>query len=166
MPVVLWPPKVKQREAFEASLRDLVALHRIKEALTVDPHPLPVYNFGLRDVLAKDELGARGRLVSWRYYATDKARGIAVTGDVDTTLTPRVTAVSFGPTVLEAMKAPEKIQGQDQKDPYEPRLLRIPGLLVEAYCNRGTTMVGCTLTTHVSKPFRQASTQQKNSSKK
>jgi hypothetical protein len=135
MPIVLWPPSVKQREVFEAGLRDLVALHRIPEGLIVDPNPLPVYSFELRDVLARAELADRGKLVSWRYYATGGAPATVVSGDVTTTSTPQLTTLSYGPAVVEAMNTAKDIQKRRGAEvpSYEPRLLRIPGLLVEAH---------------------------------
>ena len=135
MPIVFYPTSLRQSQAFEAGLLHLVQLDRIPTGFRIYPFTLPVYNLGTRDVLANADLKATARLVSWRYFAANDNQSTAVVGDVDATATPRVTGLSYGALALETLKATQALESMPglSATHYEPRLLRIPGLLVEAF---------------------------------
>ena len=136
MPVITWQPNPEQSQAFQAGLGLLTQLKRVSSQLTVNPNPLPIYNLGARDVTAGTDIGAAGKLAGWRYYATDASAARAVSGDLDSSSTPRVTKLSYGPDVWEIWKRIEALGagvGLPENGMYEPCLLRIPGLLIEAF---------------------------------
>jgi hypothetical protein len=133
MPIIYWPTLVKQTQAFRTGLDQLAQLKKIPTDLTIQP-PLPVYNAGVRDVIMNSNLDASAKLVAWRYFAVSDSQGIAVSGDLDLGALPRVTSLAYGKSVLETLRTTE---GPASTDPdllnaqFEPRLLRIPGLLLE-----------------------------------
>ena len=137
MPIVFYPTSFRKTQAFQAGLLHLVQLHRIPAGLTVYPHTLQIYNLGARDVLAKADPGVTAKLVSWRYFAGGDNETTTVAGDVDASSTPQVTSLSYGASAWTALKAAEALENlPDFSGPaasYEPRLLRIPGLLTEAF---------------------------------
>jgi hypothetical protein len=134
MPIQPWPASPKQLRAFQAALSQLAELHPIPAGLTSQQR-LPIYNVGLRDVIAAKDPSGIGTQVSWRYFATDDGQTNAVSGDVDLSEVPRVTSLSYGPEVLAALKASDSLDkiAALPADDFEPRLLRIPGLLLECF---------------------------------
>jgi hypothetical protein len=138
MPIVYYPTLLKQSQAFEAGLQQLIQLGRIPASLTMDPYTFKIYNLGARDVLANSDLDAAARLLGYRYFAHGDAPEAVVAGDVDASSTPQVTALSYGSSVQDTLLAKKRFdEHPDLSDPasanYEPRLLRIPGLYVEAF---------------------------------
>jgi hypothetical protein len=136
MPIIWWPTSLKQIRAFQAGLSQLAQLRPFPANLVIRPHPLPVYNLNVRELVASDDTGLE-TLVSWRYFATGDS-GAALAGDLDLAPRPRLTRLSYGDPVLDALKvAKEKEELQKVPDmqtrAYEPRLLRVPGLFVEAF---------------------------------
>jgi hypothetical protein len=136
MPIISWPTSQKQIRAFEAGLSQLARLRPIPGNPTIRPHPLPVFNMNIRELVASGDTGAAETLASWRYFATGDSDAAALAGDIDLSLHPRLIGLSYGPQVLEVLKVekegPPKVPDMDVR-PYEPRLFRVPGLFVEAF---------------------------------
>lgn len=143
MPIIWWPTSLKQIRAFQAGLSQLARVRSLPADLIIRPHPLPVYNLNVRELVASDDTAATETLVNWRYFATADS-GTTLAGDLDLASQPRLTSVSYGTPVLDALdKAKEKEELQKLPDmqtcAYEPRLFRVPGLFVEAFWLKALT---------------------------
>ena len=135
MPIIFYPVLRIQSEAFQTSLQQWMQLRRIPEGLSVHPNRYPVYNLGARDVLAQTDLSATARLISWRYFANEDPGGVTVAGDVNLASPPRVVSLSYGTANREYLNTAGRLgnlPGLNARS-YDPRLLRIPGLYVEAF---------------------------------
>lgn len=136
MPLLLWGSSMQRRQAFQAGLDHLFELGRVTSQPPVDPHPRPLHVFGLRDVLAKQAIVQTPAVpISWRYFAGVDS-GAPVAGDVNVSTPPKVTGLRYGPQVtkiLEAEKALASLPEIAGSVDWELRLLRIPGVLVEAF---------------------------------
>jgi len=137
MPIIYTPTLRRQKQVFEAGLLQLMQLRRIPANLTIDQYTFPIYNLTARDVLSNANLSTAARLLGYRYFAHGDSPEAVVAGDVDASST-RVTALSYGSSVQKTLVAKKGLDEQpDLEDPvasnYEPRLLRIPGLYVEAF---------------------------------
>jgi hypothetical protein len=132
MPITHWPDSSKQRQAFQLALNQIVHLLRIPGGLASKP-PLPIYNAGVRDLMINNGLDNSGTLVGWRYFAGGGAQPTAVSGDLDLSANPKLTNVAYGQPVLRALSAIEALENNPslQAAEFEPRLLRVPGLLLE-----------------------------------
>lgn len=135
MPLISCCPSVQQSHAFHAGLLHLIKLRRIPDGVSVAPHPHPVYNLRLQHVLANAGEGpVTGDLAGWRYYASSQSSDLAVAGHIDFA-TKRVTSLSYGDTVQRNLDAAKSLENLSEcaDGTYEPRLLRIPALLLEAF---------------------------------
>ncbi len=134
MPIVFFPTSARPAVAFKSGLQRLVQLRRIPANLPVSSNALPVYNLGVRDVLAKTDLNTAADLVSYRYSAGEEDNGVTVSGDVDIR-SQRVTSLSYGVAVREDTKALRTIEPLHALHDvsYELRILRVAGLLTQAY---------------------------------
>jgi hypothetical protein len=133
MPIISWNQSTKRTLAFKAALKQLSQLKGIPSNLTIYP-PLPLYDVGLRDAIrSSSSLDTSGKLVGWRYFAGGRSEGTAVSGDMDLSSVPKVTSLSYGEPVLLALEAIQKAASLPDlaNAQFEPRLLRIPGLLLE-----------------------------------
>ncbi len=136
MPIVYYPVLRRQSQAFQAGLLQLIQLRRIPDGLTVYPLALPIYNLSARDVLANADLDSVAKLVGSRYFAAGNDAQTTVAGDLDESSTPQLTGLSYGSTpsqALEALQALQDLPELSDSSSYKPQLLRIPGLLVEAF---------------------------------
>lgn len=135
MPIIAYPVLNVQSAAFQSGLQQLMQLRRIPEGLTIYPNRYPVYNLGARDVLTQLDPSAAARLVSWRYFANGSSGGVTVSGDVNLASPPRVVSLSYGTTIREDLRTAGKLVDLPDlgNHSYDPRLLRIPGLYVEAF---------------------------------
>jgi hypothetical protein len=135
MPIIWWPTLMTQRRVFEASMLQLAQLRHMS-GLAVLPHPIPIYHLGIRDLVRVADPSMDGKLVGWRYYAMGHGADAAIAGDVDLSTPPRVIRLSYGPVVRKALAAQRddvrKVPDIDTTR-YEPRLLRVPGLLAEMF---------------------------------
>ena len=132
MPITHWPDSSKQTQAFQLGLNQIVHLLRIPGGLTLKP-PLPIYNVGVRDLMMNNGFDNSGHLVGWRYFAGGGAQPTAVSGDLDLSTKPKLTNVAYGKPVVRALSAIEALENNPslQGAEFEPRLLRVPGLLLE-----------------------------------
>jgi hypothetical protein len=139
MPIISWPMSVARSLAFQASLSQLAQLQRIPNDFVIMPNPLPVYNVDLRDLLLTADAGVAAKQVCWRYFANGNSQDTVIAGDVDLSSPPRVLRISYGSPVWAALQvaSTDHPQVPDMaRLQYEPRLLRVPGLYVEAYWMR------------------------------
>jgi hypothetical protein len=135
MPLIQWDDSAARKQAFQTGLLHFSELGRLRRQLAVHPRTQPIHVFGLRDVLARERvMGAPGKPVSWRYFAGVDIEA-PVAGDVDVSTPPKVTGMRFGPHVRAALEATQRLEEFAQADntPWQLRLLRIPGLLTEAF---------------------------------
>jgi hypothetical protein len=139
MPIISWPTSVGRSLAFQASLSQLAQLQRIPKGFVVMPNPLPVYNVELRDLLLTADAGVAAKQVCWRYFANGNSLDTVIAGDVDLSSPPRVLRISYGSPVWDALQVASADHPQVPdiaRLQYEPRLLRVPGLYIEAYWMR------------------------------
>ena len=135
MTIVYSPTLLKQSQALQAAIAQLVQRKRIPQVLIIYPNRVPVYSLGLQDVVKNAEPAAAATLVAWRYFAGGESPAGTVAGDLDPAASAQVKSLTYGSTALDALesfKALASIPGLPDQG-YEPRMLRIPGLLVEAY---------------------------------
>jgi Papain-like cysteine protease AvrRpt2 len=134
--IIWWPTLLQQKRAFAVSLQKLTQLRPIP-GLEILPNPLPIYHLGVRDFVRNANPDMEGKLVSWRYYAVGDNPDDAIAGDVDLSFPPQVIRLSSGAIVRKALAAQQedalKVSDKDQTTKYEPRLLRVPGLLAEMF---------------------------------
>jgi hypothetical protein len=136
MPIISWPTSITQSRAFQASLSQLVQLKRIPKDFAIMPNPLPVYSVGPRDLINSTDANVAAKLVSWRYFANGSSPNSVIAGDVSLSLPPRITSLSYGNQVWNSLQVAEATHPDVPKmdtSLYEPRLLRVPPLYVEAY---------------------------------
>ena len=134
MPLISAKTTVPRRRAFEAALQHLVQLGRVPAGLHVNPEPHPIYVLSSKDVIGDAYGTAAARLVSWRYFAADIWNTVVV-GDVSNTNPPKVTGLRYGDTGKRALNVKKKMEAlpELQAADYEPRILRVPGALAEAF---------------------------------
>jgi hypothetical protein len=134
--IIWWPTLMQQKRAVAASVQKLAQL-RPMSGLTILPNPLPIYHLGVRDFVRNATPDMEGKLVSWRYYAVGANPDDAIACDVDLSSPPRIIRLSSGIAVRRALAAQQedavKASDKDQSTQYEPRLLRVPGLLAEMF---------------------------------
>jgi hypothetical protein len=123
-------------QAFQAALQHLVQLGRIPAGLHINPNPHPIYILSTKDAAGGRYNPDTAEPVSWRYFAAD-VWGNAVVGDVSNTNPPKVTSLRYGETGKNALKVKKKMEElpdvQADDSDYEPRILRSPAALAEAF---------------------------------
>ncbi|MDQ2843695.1 MAG: hypothetical protein M3Y72_22175 [Acidobacteriota bacterium] len=134
MPIIYYPTLFRQSQVFKAGLLQLSQLHRIPAGLSVYPHTLPIFNLGAREILANADPGSTAKQVGWRYFAGVDNPKTTVAGDVDMSSVPQIASLFYGASAWTALQAAEALGDLPDLsgDSYEPRMLRIPGLLIEA----------------------------------
>lgn len=100
-----------------------------------------VYVLGLQQIVAGDPFGEQN-FTGWRYL-TDIAPDLAAAGEVSQTTddqTPSFSGLSYGPRLAKAVRASGTIETLDgvPAGNYELSLLRIPGLLIDAFWLRSS----------------------------
>ena len=120
-------------QAFQAALQHLAQLGRIPAGLHIHPNPHPIYIVSTKDATGGFNPGT-AKPVSWRYFAAD-VWGNVVVADVSNTNPPKVTSLRYGETGKKALNVKKKMEGLPdvQTAEYEPRILRVPGKLAEAF---------------------------------
>lgn len=117
----------KPQPSFETTNAMLAALSSI-----VDPQK--VYVLGLQQIINGPPLGEQN-FVGWRYL-TDIAPDLAVAGHISQQNTaPTFAGLAYGRQLTTAIRASGEVETRPEiaQGNYELRLLRIPGLLVDAY---------------------------------
>ena len=133
MKITKWPTVHTHRKAFEAGVLHLVQRNRIPGGLPLHPNPLPIYNFAAHDVVNYVESGTEPERMGWRYYAGGDSKA-SVSGDIHVSSKPRLTSLSYGHSASHAITAADALLTlTGVEGHYEPRLLQIPGLLIEAF---------------------------------
>ena len=133
MPISKWPSKPSHKDKVEGGLDHLFQLKRVSPKPAVHDHPLPVYHLTLQDIVAHEKVKrVPHKLFSWRYFASDDAK-ICATGEVEHAL-PRLNNLTYGSDLRKELDAAEELAQKHANDhEYEPRILRIPALLIEAF---------------------------------
>lgn len=94
--------------------------------------PVKVFTLGIVDVLGESAL-ASAKPAGWRFFAADGSAAVDIVEPADGGR-PRMISLLHDPTISTAIEAIGTIEGMAQWEghDYELRLLRIPGILVEA----------------------------------
>ena len=127
-------PSMQHRRAFEAALQHVVDLGRAQPGLEVDPHPIPVYLLALKEIVGNQRPLTAAKLACWRFFA-ENASGQVVAGDVSSELPAKVNALIYGEAATNLLKTARSLNDMPEvrRQPYDLRILRIPGGLVNAF---------------------------------
>jgi hypothetical protein len=133
MPLI--QPAVAVLRAFQRGLMDLAGPNDPALALLrVVQEGHQVYTLGLTDILAGRGIGA-ATLAGWQFLAADPDNSVAahVTSTLGD-LPPAISSISNGPEIAKAIDAVNAAKAMPvfQQPGGELRLLKIPGVLVEA----------------------------------
>jgi hypothetical protein len=127
------PAPTKHKQAFAARLADLQRLKRLPAHLSIHPTPLPVYHYGLPDFLSKQDHKA-AKHVGWRYFAGPSQSQQTLCADLTLKDESPVARFCYAAASLNALSLAHHVAMHPtlKKYVHEPRILRVPSLLVEA----------------------------------